>query len=154
MTMKKIFLLAVTVIMMAVSACAQKESESINITSEGVGPVKIGMTASQLPVSVDGLYDKIVEENSDMVLYSFYLNGETVMTTNGDGSIAIIEVFPALQNVSTDDGVHPGMTAADFKGKSGWKQTSEETFEKDGVTVYLQFDEITNMQTGEYNEDF
>lgn len=150
--MKKIFLLAVTVLMMTVSACAQKESEGIIITSEGVGPVKIGMTASQLPASVEGLYDKMVEENSDMVLYSFYLNGETVMTTNGDCSIALIEVFPALRNVSTSDGVHPGMTAADFKTKSGWNQTSEETFEKEGVTVYLQFDEITNMQTGEYDE--
>ena len=148
------FLLAVTVFMMAVSAFAQKESEGIIITSEGVGPVKIGMTASQLPASVNGLYDKIVEENSDMVLYSFYLNGETVMTTNGDDSIAIIEVFPSLQIVSTADGVHPGMTAADFKRKSGWNKTSEETYEKDGVTVYLQFDEITNMQTGEYNEDW
>ena len=152
--MKKIFLMAVMVLMMAVSTSAQKESEDIIITSEGVGPIKIGMTASQLPASVDGLYDKIVEENSDMVLYSFYFNGETVMITNGDGNIALIEVFPALQNVSTIDGVHPGMTATDFKGKSGWNQTSEETFEKDGVTVYLQFDEITNMQTGEYNEDW
>ena len=152
--MKKIFLLAVTVFMIAVSAYAQKESEGIFITSEGVGPVKIGMTASQLPSSVDGLYDKIVEENSDMVLYSFYLNGETVMITNGDGNIALIEVFPALQIVTTADGVHPGMSAADFKGKTGWNKTSEKTFEKDGVTVYLQFDEITNMQTGEYNEDW
>ena len=152
--MKKMFLLAVTILMMAVSACAQKENEGLIITSEGVGPVKIGMKAPQLPASVEGLYDKIVEENSDMVLYSFYLNGETVMTTNGDGSIAIIEVFPALQNVSTADGVHPGMSETNFKGKSGWKQTSEETYEKDGVTVYLQFGEITNMQTGEYNEDW
>lgn len=151
--MKKIFLLAITVLAMAVTAWAQNESEGIIITSEGVGPVKIGMNAKQLPASVEGLYDKMVEENSDMVLYSFYLNGETVMTTNGDESIALIEVFPSLQNVSTTDGVHPGMTAADFKGKSGWNQTSDETFEKDGVTVYLQFDEITNMQTGEYNED-
>lgn len=140
--------------MISVSSYAQKEIESLIITSEGVGPVKIGMTASQLPKSVEGLYDKIVEENSDMVLYSFYLNGETVMTTNGDGSIALIEVFPSLQNVSTKDGVHPGMTAVDFKKKTGWNQTSEETFEKEGVTVYLQFDEITNMQTGEYEEDW
>lgn len=152
--MKKLILFAVTVIMISVSAYAQKEIEGLIITSEGVGPIKIGMTASQLPASVEGLYDKFVEENSDMVLYSFYLNGETVMTTNGDGNIALIEVFPALQNVSTIDGVHPGMTAVDFKGKSGWNKTSEETFEKDGVTVYLQFDEITNMQTGEYNEDW
>ena len=152
--MKKLVLFAVTLIMVSVSACAQKENEGITITSEGVGPVKIGLTASQLPASVEGLYDKIVEENSDMVLYSFYLNGETVMTTNGDGSIALIEVFPALQNVTTKDGVHPGMTASEFKGKNGWKKTGDETYEKDGVTVYLQFDEITNMQTGEYNEDW
>lgn len=152
--MRKIFLLAVSVLMMTVSACAQKEIDGIIITSEGVGPVKIGMTASQLPSAVEGLYDKIVEENSDMVLYSFYLNGETVMTTNGEGNIALIEVFPALQNVSTTDGVHPGMTAAAFKEKSGWNKTGEETFEKDGVTVYLQFDEITNMQVGEYNADW
>lgn len=152
--MKKNLLLALAFLMMAVSACSQKESDGVVITSEGVGPIKIGMTASQLPASVNGLYDKIVEENSDMVLYSFYLNGETVMTTNGDESIALIEVFPALQKVSTTDGVHPGMTAADFKEKTGWNKTSEETFEKDGVTVYLQFDEITNMQTGEFNEDW
>lgn len=152
MKMKKVLLFAMAVLMSSVAASAQ--SETITITSEGVGPVKIGMNASQLPSSYAGLYDKLVEENSDMVLYSFYLNGETVMTTNGDGSIALIEVFPALQNVTTQDGVHPGMTAADFKGKSGWNKTGEETYEKDGVTVYLQFDEITNMQTGEYNEDW
>lgn len=151
--MKKLSLFAMAA-MMAFTAYAQSETEGIIITSEGVGPVKIGMNATQLPSSVDGLYDKVVEENSDMVLYSFYLNGDTVMTTNGDGAIALIEVFPALQNVSTTDGVHPGMTAADFQGKSGWNKTGEETYEKDGVTVYLQFDEITNMQTGEYNEDW
>ena len=152
--MKKLLLSAVGLLTFFLSASAQTSNEGLIITSEGVGPVKIGMTASQLPSAVEGLYDKVVEENSDMVLYSFYLNGETVMTTNGDGSIALIEVFPSLQNVSTTDGVHPGMTASDFKGKSGWNKTSEETFEKDGVTVYLQFDEITNMQTGEYNEDW
>ena len=152
--MKKFTLSAVGLLSLFISASAQPAIESLTITSEGVGPVKIGMTASQLPASVNGLYDKIVEENSDMVLYSFYLDGETVMTTNGDDSIALIEVFPSLQNVSTTDGVHPGMTASDFKGKTGWVKTSEETFEKDGVTVYLQFDEITNVQTGEYNEDW
>lgn len=152
--MKKLAIFVFSMLIMSLSAYSQSDKEGILISSEGVGPVKIGMTAAQLPQSVDGLYDKFVEENSDMVLYSFYLNGETVMTTNGDGSIALIEVFPSLQNVLTGDGVHPGMTAKDFKAKSGWNKTSEETFEKDGVTVYLQFDEITNMQTGEYNEDW
>lgn len=150
--MKRIvFCLAVT-LLYTMSAFAQ--NDGIIINAEGVGPVKIGMTAAQLPKAVENLYDKVVEENSDMVLYSFYLNGETVMITNGDGCISLIEVFPALQNVSTEDGVHPGMTSRDFKNKKGWTKTGEETFEKDGVTVYLQFDEITNMQTGEYNEDF
>lgn len=152
--MKKIiFLCSLVMTFICVSAFAQN-SEEIIITSQGVGPVKIGMTASQLPSAVVGLYDKFVEENSDMVLYSFYLNGETVMTTNGDGSIALIEVFPALRNVSTLDGIHPGMTGGEFKSKSGWNKIGEEAFEKDGVTVYLQFDEITNMQIGEYIEDW
>lgn len=150
--MKRIFYSVVAMLMITISAFAQ--SEGIIISAEGVGPVKIGMTAAQLPKAVENLYDKIVEENSDMVLYSFYLNGETVMMTNGDGCISLIEVFPALQNVTTEDGVHPGMTSRDFKNKKGWTNTGEETYEKDGVTVFLQFDEITNMLTGEYNEDF
>lgn len=126
------------------------------ITSEGVGPVKIGKTTKELPAKADGLYDKVVEENSDMVFQSFYLDGVTVITTNGDGLIEMIEISYPYENVSTQDGVYSGMSAYDFKQKKGWKQVEPNRFEKDGVTVYIQEYEdsepcVNTIQIGEYS---
>lgn len=156
--MKKLVLSAISLMMFCISANAQNDNGGFLISSEGVGPVKIGMKASQLPVSVPGLYDKFVEENSDMVLYSFYLDGATVITTNGDQAIEMIEIFPDLDNVTTSDGVYSGMPAYEFKQKSGWKEVEQNKYEKDGVTVYIQEYEdsepTVNVQVGEYESDF
>lgn len=135
------------------AAPADENTLMVKIDGTGVGPVKLGMTLTDLPMKVDGLYDKIVEENSDMVLYSFYLNDETVMITNGDGKIEVIEVFPALTNVLTPDGVRQGMKEADFRRLSGWKDNGEGGYTKDGVTVVLMDGEVANMQAGSFYYD-
>lgn len=136
------------------SAEATQEQSAIVIDAQGVGPVRLGMTIKELPAKADGLYDNIVEENSDMVLYSFYKDGETVMTTNGDGKIEIIEVFAQLTDVNTPDGVHQGMKEAEFKKLSGWQPTGDEGgYTKDGVTVYVRDGEVSNLQTGSFEAD-
>lgn len=136
------------------TAATKSAPAGITVNKESVGPIKLGMKLSQLPSKVEGLYDTIVEENSDMVLYSFYLNGETVITTNGDDSIEIIEVFPALTQVTTPDGVHPGLSEKAFKAKAGWKPNGEGGYVKDGVTVYVQDGAVTSIQIGSFEAEF
>ena len=135
--MKKLTFI-LTLAIMFVSFGCKADGPGLVITGEGIGPVKLGATVKDLPASADGLYDKINEEYSDFVLYSFYLDGNQTLSTNGDDSIQMIEIFPELKDAATADGVYVGMPLSEFKKKDGWKNTDENRYEKDGVIVYLQ----------------
>lgn len=133
----------------------ENAANTMILTSEGVGPVKIGASEAQLPKSVAGLYDQMNVENSDFVLYSFSLGGETCIVTEGDGAIATISV--SLPTVKTADGVHAGMPVSEIKGRSGWVKNDEGNYENAGVKACPNDPddpnaEISTLFVGEYSE--
>lgn len=151
--MKKLLAIATLFVLLFASE-GNAQNQVMTIGADGVGPIKIGATLKNLPPKVEGLYDKIVPENSDMVLYSFYLNGSPVIMTNGNDKIEFISVESSDCNAATEDNVRIGMTAAQFKKKTGWKRTEADCYEKAGVHVYIQRydnspdEEVSNISVG------
>lgn len=132
---------------------ANAQEKSVNmLLNEGIGPVILGKTFDELPDKASGLYDKKVNENSDMVLYSFLLDGETVIVTNGDGSIELIEVFPNLPGVATEDGIYVGMPESEMQNKPGWTK-NEDSYVNGNITVWIQDGEVAYFQIGSYEEE-
>lgn len=133
----------------------EEVDDAMILTSDGIGPIKIGVNESQLPKEAAGLYDQINVENSDYVLYSFSLGGETSIITEGDGAIATISV--SLPSVKTADGVHAGMPVSEVKGKSGWIKNDEGCYENGGIKACPNDPddpnaEISTLFVGEYSE--
>lgn len=123
--MKKIYLMIIPVAMAFVSSCSNgekqqdtvdsavspldtfsladlpiEENDSFSFTSAGVGPVKVGMKVSDLPVQVKGLYDKyLVSQTPDAVAYTYLLNDDPQFTIydfmQGNVDVVILE-GPAL----------------------------------------------------------
>ncbi|KWW29330.1 MAG: hypothetical protein AUK63_1552 [bacterium P3] len=72
---------------------AEVKAQPTNImTAEGIGPLKIGMPMSEIPASVDGLYDKFDQKRADefgddcLAFYElkFYKKGRVVLEGTAD----------------------------------------------------------------------
>ena len=65
------------------------------LTDTGVGPIVLGMKGSDIPASVEGLYDRTANEMAgDSDIITCYLNGNSVITAEleEDGNVCGISV--------------------------------------------------------------
>lgn len=111
---KKSALLFLVVSFLFISGVASAQTK-FTLNKEGVGCLKKGMLFTKIPAKCEGLYDRFEKQavedemDGDYIIYNFYLGTEKVVdiTNYGDTKINYITVYSA--NVSTPDGVSPGM---------------------------------------------
>lgn len=138
----------------------EKKKEPVNImTSEGVGPLKIGMPMNDIPSSVEGLYDKFEKTKEDefgddcLAFYNlmFYKDDKLVMEGRADDGdctqnfqlASLYAMEDTLVKISID-GVLYGCNddIANLLKNNKLKQEGTEWFEKDtylyqGVEINL-----------------
>lgn len=130
------------------------------LNKQGVGCLKKGMLFSKIPAKCDGLYDRfekqVIEDemDGDYTVYSFYLGKEKTadITTYGDPAISSITVYTS--NVSTPDGVNPGMPLKKLLTMKGVKGVYNDGF---GLTLNgytIGFGEMTEHGYKVFNDAY
>lgn len=139
--------LAIMSIAGTLTACGQE----FTVEAEGIGPVKIGANAKNLPKQVAGLYDEIAlmqdyDEFEDEYIYSYTykLNGEDMLgaMANEAGEIYLVSAYS--EKLRTKSGAYHTMKARDFIQLQGVKvilkpeaDYDRVSFEIDGIPVSL-----------------
>ena len=144
----KQFLTVFTLAMIAlcITSCGNKSKSESNFTttSTGVGPIQLGLAVGGIPASFAGLYDsftteKIIDEmDGNYSVLHFILSGTTVVNANiyFEDKIGTIEILG--ENISSEDGVHPGTTVQELfdKGAEGQMMNNGEFTVKLGDIGY------------------
>ena len=96
------------------AADLSKATPSLILTNEGLGCLKKGMLFTKIPTKCIGLYDRyektLIEDEMDgnYTLYSFYSAKDKVADIAKYGN-TITRITVYSSNISTPEGVHPGM---------------------------------------------
>lgn len=119
--MKKYFLFLPLIVAWLFTCCAS--NDSLQITPQGIGPIKLGMNINDLPTQINGLYDEIAIEHQDgfhdeldgeeyppMDIYSFRLHGNTMFTTKLPAGQTIITQLTAVSPSLSYNSIHPGLS--------------------------------------------
>lgn len=144
--MKKILLFLAAILISSVSVSAQKYF----IESDGVGPIKTGMTIKDLPKSVVGLYDNvnIFTEYDDFegvtITTALFLTGsEELFYAKASEEGIIYDVRTISSKLTTKSGAYADMSAQKFITLPGVKvsvnpeadEYYQISFEIDGIQV-------------------
>lgn len=87
--MKKLFLALLFVV-----AVGTAVAQGVKVTNKGVGPLKTNMTIDQVPASAEGLYDRVVLDDSFLTHLNFYMGEDLVMKGEVSGNtIYQISIF-------------------------------------------------------------
>jgi hypothetical protein len=137
-TKRKFILMVVIAVLTAIPFVANAQT-SLVLKREGVGCLKTGMLFSEIPSSCPGLYDffekNTIEEYEGEYYteYTFHSGTEIVAHSNdyGEGKINYVVVYSP--EISTTEGVHPGMLIKRFLKIKGAKFDSR----NDGVYLVL-----------------
>ncbi len=110
------------------TASAQETETTFTVTPEGIGCIKLGMKAADIPQQCEGLYNKVEKStvktdsqedyDSDPVQeqYLFYMGKVKVMeidiTDDDDQTVNFITAY--APHVVTESGLHPGAPLTDL----------------------------------------
>ncbi|MDH6354865.1 hypothetical protein M2132_001198 [Dysgonomonas sp. PH5-45] len=156
---KSIFMLLFASFMLI--SCAVTAQTSFTLNKEGVGCLKKGMLFSKIPAKCAGLYDrfekKVIEDemDGDYTLYVFYSGKTKVAEITDYGyekTVAGITVFAS--NISTPDGVSPGMTVRKLLLKKGVKGQYRDGMELSLNGYTIGFDGMTDYGYKVFNNAY
>ncbi len=133
---KRIFTKTGLLVLAAVvlSACGGNAApEASELTPEGLGCLKNGAPVASIPDQCQGLYDKVVKtEEEDMgdtyTLYTFYSGEQKVAEIPAYGQTVDLLIVYSPE-VSTPEGMRPGMKVSELLAKPGLKTLYHEGFE-------------------------
>lgn len=114
MTGKKISLVLAVISLMLFSSVASAQTSFV-LNKEGVGCLKTGVLLSKVPAKCDGLYDRVEKQkiedemDGDYIIYNFYRGKEKVIEIPDYGAGTVSSITAYASNISTPDGVSPGM---------------------------------------------
>lgn len=146
---KKSILMLVVASLMLIPFMANAQT-SFTLTKEGVGCLKKGMLYSKIPVKCDGLYDRfekqVVEDEMDgnYTVYTFYSGKQKVAEITDYGyekTVSGITVYSS--NISTPDGVYPGMLIKKLLAIKGVTGYYNDGFRLELKGYYIDFDTMT-----------
>lgn len=144
------------------------DSPSFVLDRGVLGPIAIGMAYTDLPQSVEGLYDSFrykSETHEDEMdgewteeYVVFYKDGKEVFTTGVDGKkITSVTLLKNATNVKTADGYYIGYNARKLfqekKMEWGTYYMGEVFASKDGYTYFVNSDDV-NTEIPEKASDF
>lgn len=150
MIKKGITLVLVFAALFFISSAASAQTK-FTLNKEGVGCLKRGMLLSKVPAKCAGLYDKIDKQlienemDGDYTVYTFYMGTDKVaeIPDYGEGKIGYITVYSS--NVSTADGVFPGMLIHKLLQIKGVKGVYQEAFNLELNDYAFSFDGLTKV---------
>lgn len=133
-------------------------NDPIQITQQGIGPIKLGMNTNDLPAQINGLYDEIAIDHQDgfydeledeefppMDIYSFLLHGNVMFTTTLPTGQTTITQLTAISPILSYNGVHPGLACQKVLA-AGAKLYSGGSIETCWFLCCFQFPDINNIR--------
>lgn len=141
----------VTLVSMLLVGVVSVSAQEFYVEASGIGPVKVGANAKNLPKQVAGLYDFVdlleeYDEFEDEYIYTYYykLNGEDMLNASAGESGEIYRVSAVSKKLRTKSGAYHAMSAREFIQLSGVKvilkpeaDYDQVSFEIDGIPVSL-----------------
>lgn len=142
----------------AVEVAKSTEAAQPVFTSEGIAPVTLGATLSELPEQVEGLYaskayveiDNIEEADADAVdgWYFYDAEGNTLFTAEDNGKGCVGRVTVKSPAIATAKGAHVCMTAAEIEAVEGIVKDAANpeadyqltTFTLDGISIAMDWE--------------
>lgn len=160
MTGKKISLVLAVISLMLFSSVASAQQKSFILNKEGVGCLKKGTLLSKVPAKCEGLYDRVEKQkiedemDGDYVIYNFYRGKEKVIDISDYGAGTISSITAYASNISTPDGVSPGMLISKLLQIKGVKGVY-----RDGLGLELKgysigFGEMTDAGNEAFNKAY
>jgi len=107
------------------AGCTSAPEAAFVATSEGVGPVRLGISAADLPAACDGLYDAIVTEEidddyeGDYTILRFTLGGRETLRAYPDvynANRPLYSIEAVGPQIATAEGFGPGSRVAELFG--------------------------------------
>lgn len=136
-------------------SCGTKEAPKFAIEETGVGIVKIGTNATELPKSAEGIYDRVERESffndhddCNQVNYLFYNGNDVVISADCSDDDIIDGVIVMSPNFEAPQGVKVGMPVKELFDIS----TLKHVFTNTGDFYYLYGDEKYVVRVSDYNE--
>ncbi|MDE6317503.1 MAG: hypothetical protein K2L73_03785 [Muribaculaceae bacterium] len=137
-------------------------SQEFILTKDGLGPFTLGMSKSDVPSSIPGLYDSTSyntfnhEEDMDIPLFihgwmTFSLNGQDRFAITFDDKGKAIQISVQSPEIPTSLGITTASSVEDAAALPGAHVTEHvyiDGYEVDGFTIYC-YDGITSIAIGE-----
>jgi len=153
-----ITLMAVSLMLIPFLANAQT---AFTLNNDGLGCLKKGTLLTKIPAGCPGLYDKFEKQtvedemDGDYIVYTFYSGKEKVADINDYGYDKTITSITAYsKNVSTPDGVYPGMPIKKLLEIKGVKGNYREGLELELNGYIIGFDGLSDQGSKAFNDAY
>lgn len=131
--MKRFILLFLVSFIIGLHGRAQTNTPPFVLTSQGVGPVQLGVNPNELPESVPGLYASktfsdplaqyLSDDEDDWGIFEGWEfkdeDGNNVLTADVDSTGLISEITVKSPNILTGEGLHVGMPRKEIEAVQG-----------------------------------